>query len=239
MICLSWFDRPCEWLLRLPIFETRLSIFFFRPAVLDWVTNYWRSLINFLSIWTLKSSYNANKWGISCVICFFKSCAFRLFTLCCQGVVISWKWVIRVAFQIFEWCMRSDWLDFVIDLCYVFDRVVQLTIVFLHGECLLNFLNLPLSVILKRLEFIHNSFHMLMSDIKCVQILILRLQRIQLCLWLFRNAFVLTNEVQYERFKVFEVLLANSLFNDFSTVFVNLFRFNMDVILKSISFFIL
>ena len=232
MICLSWFYRPCKRLLRLPIFKTRLSIFFFRPTVLDRVTNDWRSfLINFLSIRTLKCSYNANKWGVCCVICFFKSCAFRLFTLCCQRVVISWKWVIWVAFHIFEWCMGSDRLDFIIDLCYVFDRVVQLTIVLLHGKSLLNFLNLPLSIILKRLEFIHNSFHMLMSDIKCVQILILRLQRIQLCLWLFRNTFVLTYEVQYERFKVFEVLLANPLFNDFSTVLVNLFRFYMDVIL--------
>ena len=74
--------------------------------------------------------------------------------------------------------MGSDRLDFIIDLCYVFNRVVQLTIVFLHGECLFNFLNLSLSVILKRLKFIHNSLHMLMSDIKCVQILVLCLKRI-------------------------------------------------------------
>ena len=90
MICLSWFDRPCKRLLRLSIFETRLSIFFLRPTVLDRVTNDWRSLIDFLSIWTLKSSHNANKWGVCCIICLFESCAFRLFTLCCQWVIISW-----------------------------------------------------------------------------------------------------------------------------------------------------
>ena len=231
MICLSWFDRPCKRLLRLSIFETCLSVLFLRPTVLDRVTNDWGSLIDFLSIWTLECGYNTNKWGVCRVICLFKSCAFRLFTLCCQWVIISWKWVIGVTFQIFEWCVGSDWLDFIIDLCHVFNWVVQLTIVLLHRESLLDFLNLPLSIILKRFEFIHNSFHMLMSDIKCVQILILRLQRIQLCLWLLRYAFVLANQVKYERLEVFEVFLANSFFDNFSTVFVDLFCFHMDVIL--------
>ena len=195
MVRLPRFYRPCKGFLRLAIFETCLPLLNFRSSIFYRVTqaSNWWACINSLAIRALKRSNDTNQWRIPmCVICFFKSRALRLLALGCQRVIISRQRVIWVAFHIFERCMGPNGLDFIIYLCYVLNGVIQLTIILLHRECLLNFLNLLFSIILKRFEFIHYSFHMLVGDIESVQIFILCLQRVQLCLWLLRYALVFT-----------------------------------------------